>query len=89
MKRDLDPIQKADIIRLQYDIIKHVEGVTKEMIDDCYQLLLNAEEEEVNYIANMDYILDQKARAEAHITESDLENMYNDHMADDCNREEL
>jgi hypothetical protein len=77
MKKELDPIQKADIIRLQYDIIKHVEGVTHEMIDDCYQLLLNAEEEEVNYVANLDYILDQKARANGHLTDQDIEDMAN------------
>ena len=77
MKRNLDPIQKADIISLLYDIIKHVEGVTHEMIDDCYQLLLNAEEEEVNYIANLDYMLDQEAKEKGHLTASDIEDMAN------------
>ena len=75
MKKELDPIQRADIIRKQYQILDNTEGVTKEMMDESFQLLLNAEEEEVNYIANVDYMLDQEARANGHLTNQDIEDM--------------
>ena len=86
MARNLDPIQRADIIRDQIEILENSEGVTQDVINRANDLLLHAEEEEANYIAELDYISDQEAKANGHITDKDIEAMHNDHMADDCNR---
>ena len=88
MKENLDPIQRADIIREQVQILDNSEGVTQDIINRANNLLLHAEEQEANYIAELDYISDQEAKTKGHITESDLEDMLDGYMADDCNREE-
>ena len=72
---NLDPIQMADIVREQIRILDNAEGVTKEMIERANELLLHAEEEEANYIAELDYISDQEALATGHITSKELEDM--------------
>lgn len=74
MKR-LDPIERADIVRQQIQILDNTEGVTQDVIDRAEELLLHAEEEEANYVANMDYILDQEAIADGHITQQEVEDM--------------
>ena len=76
MARNLDPIQRADIVRQQIKILDNTEGVTQDVIDRANDLLLHAEEEETNYIAELDYILDQEAKADGYITESDMEDMF-------------
>ena len=75
MQKSLNAIQRADIIREQIQILDNTEGVTEDMIDKANDLLLHAEEEEANYIAEMDYKLDQKARANGDLTNQDIEDM--------------
>ena len=75
MSNNLDPIQRADIVRQQIQILDNTEGVTQDVIDRANKLLLHAEEEESNYIAELDYITDQEAIADGHITEQEVEDM--------------
>ena len=77
---NLDPIQMADIVREQIRILDNAEGVTKEMIERANELLLHAEEEEANYIAELDYINGEQAKAEAEITQTDIDNMHDTYM---------
>ena len=76
MQKNLDPIQRADIVRQQIQILDNTEGVTQDIINRANDLLLHAEEEEANYIAECDYINDEQAKAEGHITERDMEDMF-------------
>ena len=48
MQKDLDPIQRADIVRQQIRILDNAEGVTQDIINRANDLLLHAEEEEAN-----------------------------------------
>ncbi len=73
--KGLDPIQRADIVRQQIQILNNAEGVTQDVIDRANDLLLHAEEEEVNYIAELDYINGEQAKAEAEITNRDMQDM--------------
>ena len=73
--KGLDPIQRADIVRQQIQILDNAEGVTQDVINRAEELLLHAEEEEANYIAELDYISDQEALATGHITAKELEDM--------------
>ena len=75
MQKNLDPIQRADIVRQQIEILDNSEGVTQDVIDWANALLLHVEEEEANYIAELDYISDQEALAAGHITSKELEDM--------------
>ena len=77
---NLDPIQMADIVREQIRILDNAEGVTQEMIERANELLLHAEEEEANYIAELDYINGEQAKAEAEITQTDIDNMHDTYM---------
>ena len=76
MSKNLDPIQRADIVRQQIRILDNAEGVTQDVINRANDLLLHAEEEEANYIAEQDYINDEEAKAKGHITEKDMEDMF-------------
>ena len=76
MQKNLDPIQRADIVRQQIQILDNTEGVTQDVIDRANDLLLHAEEEEANYIAEQDYIINEKAKADGHISEQDMEDMF-------------
>lgn len=71
----LDPIKRADIVRQQIKILDNTEGVTQDVIDRANDLLLHAEEEEANYITELDYINDQEAIANGELTEQDIEDM--------------
>ena len=73
--KELDPIQRADIVREQIRILDNSEGITKDIIDRANDLLLHAEEEEANYIAELDYINGEQAKAEAELTDKELEDM--------------
>jgi hypothetical protein len=75
MSDNLDAIQRADIIRQQIQILDNTEGVTQDIIDRANNLLLHAEEEEANYIAEIDSINDQEAIANGELTEQDIEDM--------------
>ena len=76
MSKNLDPIQRADIVRQQIQILDNTEGVTQDIINRVNDLLLHAEEEEANYIAEQDYINGEKAKADGHISEQDMEDMF-------------
>ena len=80
--KGLDPIQRADIVRQQIQILDNAEGVTQDVIDRANDLLLHAEEEEANYIAECDYINGEQAKAEAEITQTDIDNMHDTYMRD-------
>ena len=82
MNKNLDPIQRADIVRQQIQILDNAEGVTQDVIDRANDLLLHAEEEEANYIAECDYINGEQAKAEAEITQTDIDNMHEVYMRD-------
>ena len=73
--KGLDPIQRADIVRQQIQILNNAEGVTQDVIDRANDLLLHAEEEEANYIAECDYINGEQAKVEAEITNKDMQDM--------------
>lgn len=75
MSRNLDPIERADIVRQQIQILDNAEGVTQDVIDKANALLLHVEEEEANYIAELDYINGEQAKAEAELTNKELEDM--------------
>ena len=77
--KELDPIQRADIVRQQIQILDNTEGVTQDVIDRANDLLLHAEEEEANYIAECDYINGEQAKAEAELSNRDIQD-----MADHC-----
>ena len=81
-----DPTNKANLLGYAYKALQKTEGWTHEMLEQFKQIVIAAEEEEVNYIASQDYISDQKAKADNYITESNLQDMLNGHMTDDCNR---
>ena len=55
----LTPQAKIDIIKQQIKILENSEGVTQDMLNNAYNLLESAEEEEVNYSASLDYLSDQ------------------------------
>ena len=74
-KLNLNPIQRADIVRQQIRILDNTEGVTQDIINRANDLLLHAEEEEANYIAELNYISDQEAKIQSEITEQDVEDM--------------
>ena len=40
--KGLDPIQRADIVRQQIQILDNTEGVTQDVIDRAEELLLHA-----------------------------------------------
>jgi len=81
-----DPIDRARLLNFAYEELKKAEGWHQEMLDQFKEIVLEAEEKEVQYTMEQDYIADQETKAKGYITESDLEDMLNDHMADDCNR---
>ena len=73
--KGLDPIERADIVRQQIRILDNAEGVTQDVIERANDLLLHAEEEEANYIAECDYINGEQAKAEAEMTDKDMQDM--------------
>tara|TARA_R100000995_G_C3478854_1_gene122646 strand:+ start:1683 stop:1973 length:291 start_codon:yes stop_codon:yes gene_type:complete len=73
--KGLDPIQRANIVRQQIQILDNTEGVTQDVIDRAEELLLHAEEEEANYIAELDYINGEQAKTESDLSNRDIEDM--------------
>ena len=74
-RKNLDPIDRADIVREQISILDNTEGVTQDVIDRANALLLEVEEEEANYLAHAEWVLDQEARSEAELTDRDMQDM--------------
>ena len=79
--KNLDPIDRADIVREQIRILDNTEGVTQDVIDRANALLLEVEEEEANYLTHADWVLDQEARSQAEMTDKDIQDMA-DHYED-------
>ena len=86
-KKNLDPIDRADIVREQIRILDNAEGVTQDVMDRANALLLDVEEEEANYIAHADWVLNQ----EAEVTDKDMQDMadYYDALKEDNRRDTL
>ena len=79
---------KLQILGFAYQSLGKAEGWTDRMLE-MFRDITNLdmmEEMEVNIVANQDYISDQKAKVKEDMTEADIEAIYNDHIADDCNR---
>ena len=81
-----DPIDKARLLNQAYETLcESGEGWTSDMLADMKKLVLEAEEEEHIYTMNQEYIIEQEAKAQGHITEKDMEDMfdYYDNKGDD------
>ena len=70
-----DPIDKARLLNLAYEELKIAEGWHQEMLYQFKEIVLEAEEKEVQYTMEQDYLVWQEAKANGNITESDLEQM--------------
>ena len=77
MKKNLDPIDKARLLNQAFTTLCEAgEGWTLDMLADMKQLVLEAEEEEHIYVVNQEeYIIEQQAKADGHITEEEMEDM--------------
>ena len=72
-----DPIDKARLLNQAYETLcKRGEGWTLDMLADMKKLVLEAEEEEHIYTMNQEYITEQEAKAQGHIIEKDMEDMF-------------
>ena len=81
-----DPIDKARLLNQAYKTLcESGEGWTSDMLADMKKLVLEAEEEEHVYTMNQEYIVEQETKAQGHITEQDMEDMFNyyDNKGDD------
>ena len=58
-----DPIDEARLLGYAYKTLQKTEGWTHEMLEQFKQIVITAEEKEVNIIAKQDYISDQKAES--------------------------
>ena len=73
-----DPIDKARLLNQAYETLCEAgEGWTLDMLADMQKLVLEAEEEEHIYTMNQEYIIEQEAKSQGHITEQDMEDMFN------------
>ena len=71
-----DPIDEARLLNQAYETLCEVgEGWTLDMLADMKKLVLEAEEEEHIYTMNQEYIVEQEAKAQGHITDKDMEDM--------------
>ena len=72
-----DPIDKARLLNQAYETLCEAgEGWTLDMLADMKKLVLEAEEEEYIYTMNQEYITEQEAKAQGHIIEKDMEDMF-------------
>ena len=77
MQKNLDPTDKARLLNQAYETLcESGEGWTLDMLANMRQLVLEAEEEEHIYIMNQEYIIEQQAKADGHISEQDMEDMF-------------
>ena len=80
-----DPIDKANLLGYAYKALQKTEGWTYEMLEQFKQIVIAAEEEEVNYIASQDYLLHQEAKAaETMIKNKQIANYYKDKGTDNA-----
>ena len=71
-----DPIDKARLLNQAYETLcKQGEGWTLDMLADMRKLVLEAEEKEVKYVMEQDYLMEQETKANGNITEADIEQM--------------
>ena len=72
------------ILQHSYQILNEAEGFTKEMLEEFRDIvnLDMMEEMEVNYVANQDYISNEKAKAVEYITEANINNMQEQYIRD-------
>ena len=73
-----DPIDKARLLNFAYEELKKAEGWHQEMLDQFKEIVLEAEEKEVRYVMEQDYLIWQEAKASGNISEADMEAM-NEH----------
>ena len=70
-----DPIDKARLLGFAYEELKKAEGWHQEMLDQFKEIVLEAEEKEVEYTMEQDYLIWQEAKANNDITEADIQQM--------------
>ena len=70
-----DPIDEARLLGLAYEELKKAEGWHQEMLDQFKEIVLEAEEQEVQYTMEQDYLIWQEAKAKGNITEADIQQM--------------
>ena len=70
-----DPIDKARLLNFAYEELKKTEGWHQEMLNQFKEIVLEAEEEEVRYTMEQDYLIWQEAKAAGNITEADIQQM--------------
>ena len=70
-----DPIDKARLLGFAYEELKKAEGWHQEMLDQFKEIVLEAEEQEVQYTMEQDYLIWQEAKANRNITEADIQQM--------------
>ena len=72
-----DPIDKARLLNQAFETLcESGEGWTLDMLANMKKLVLEAEEEEHIYTMNQEYIIEQEAKTKGHITEKDMEDMF-------------
>ena len=75
--KNLDPIDKARLLNQAFTTLCEAgEGWTIDMLAQMKQIVLEAEEEEVIYVMNQEYISEKEAKANGHMTEKDMEDMF-------------
>ena len=70
-----DPIDRARLLGFAYEELKKAEGWHQEMLDQFKEIVLEAEEQEVQYTMEQDYLIWQEAKANNDITEADIQQM--------------
>ena len=70
-----DPIDKARLLGFAYEELKKAEGWHQEMLAQFKEIVLEAEEQEVQYTMEQDYLVWQEAKANGNITEADIQQM--------------
>ena len=72
---ELDPIDEARLLGYAYESLKEAEGWHQEMLDQFKKIVLRAEEKEVRYTMEQDYLVWQEAKTKGNITDKDMEDM--------------
>ena len=70
-----DPIDKARLLGFAYEELKKAEGWHQEMLDQFKEIVLEAEEQEVQYTMEQDYLISQEVNTSENITEADMQQM--------------
>ena len=70
-----DPIDRARLLGFAYEELKKAEGWHQEMLDQFKEIVLEAEEQEVQYTMEQDYLISQEVKTSENITEADMQQM--------------